>query len=304
MKTDAPPDWHRLFNAALNDQLSDAEHAELAAVLKSSAEARQLWFLYQDNECSLAELKPRSRAKSPRAGLSWLSWCPLTAAAAGIVFGLFCASLAWAISSPRATAERLFSLTNGSFDEADVEHGFPRQMSVWSGDEAGITDGRLHFIQPEGDSSSPQGRAIACDVFQLVDLRPLFRSHAFEGDAVLELSARFADDRPYNTNPSVTFFCQLYLFQGDPMQMQQTWPQSIPDALASGSAQVTTLGSDAKGSRLVTARCLVPAGADYAVVQIAARPNLRPAKLDSLFADDVTLTLKTSPELPTRIVQR
>jgi len=48
-----PPDqrgWHRLFNAALNDKLSDTDKLELAAVLKSSAEARQLWFLYHLRE--------------------------------------------------------------------------------------------------------------------------------------------------------------------------------------------------------------------------------------------------------------
>ncbi|MEK0451997.1 MAG: hypothetical protein RL088_4265 [Verrucomicrobiota bacterium] len=304
MKQKTPPEWHRLFSAALNDELSDADRAQLAAVLKSSAEARQLWFLYQDNECSLAELKPRPQAKPARGLFSWLSRRPLTSAAAGIVLGMLCTSLVWAISSPRTTTERLFLLSNGGFDEAGIGQGFPRQIGGWSGDEAAIVDGSLRFIRPESDSSDPTGRAIACDVFQLVDLRSIRRPRPAEGDEVLELSVRFADERPYNTNPSVTFFCQLYLFQGEPSQMHQNWPKSIPDALASGSAQVTTLGTDAKGSRQLTARCLVPAEADFAVVQIAARPNLRPAKLDGLIADDVTLTLKTSPELPIRTVQR
>jgi hypothetical protein len=84
MKTET---WHRLFNAALNDQLSDAERGQLATVLKSSAEARQLWFLYQDNECSLAELKPRREAKTLRTGLAWFFWLPIAAAA--LVIGAF-----------------------------------------------------------------------------------------------------------------------------------------------------------------------------------------------------------------------
>ena len=44
--------------------------------------------------------------------------------------------------------------------------------------------------------------------------------------------------------------------------------------------------------------------ADFAVVQLAPRPNLRPAKLHDLFADDIQLTLKTQPSLPVRVVQR
>lgn len=290
-------------------RLSDEELRHLTETLDTAecrAALRDDWFL----EAALPEalhtshLLKVSEPLQRRKWTGWLSWRPLTAAAAGIVFGMFCASLAWAVSSPRATSERLFSLINGSFDEARLVRGFPRQIGVWSGDEAAIADGRLRFIKPESNSTDPQGRAIACDVFQLVDLRPLRPTRATEGNAVLELSARFADERPYNTKPSVTFFCQLYLFQGDPSQMHQSWPQGVPDALASGSAQVTTLGSDTKGSRQLTTRCLVPAEADFAVIQIAVRPNLRPAKLDGLFADDVTLMLKTSPDLPIRIVHR
>jgi hypothetical protein len=59
---------------------------------------------------------------------------------------------------------------------------------------------------------------------------------------------------------------------------------------------------DGKGWRTLTAKCFLPEAADYAVVQIAARPNLRPATLEGIFADDVQLTLKTSPELPIRTV--
>jgi len=229
---------------------------------------------------------------------------PITAMAAGLVIGLFSASIVWAISSPKATTERLFSLLNGSFDEMRLERGFPHQTGFWSGDEAAIRDGQLRFIAPGSDSGDPTGRAISCDVFQLVDLRPLRHALSPEGDSVLELNADFHDGRAPNTKPSVSFFGQLYLFTGDPGSLYQTWPQSIPEALASGSAQVTTLGSDAKGVRTLTAKCLIPAQADFAVIQISARPNLRPAKLDGLSADNVKLTLKTQPALPVRIVQR
>jgi hypothetical protein len=240
---------------------------------------------------------------SERKRFTWITR-PITAMAAGLVIGLFSASIVWAISAPKATTERLFSLLNGSFDENRLEHGFPHHTGFWSGDEAAIRDGQLRFIAPGSDSGDPTGRAISCDVFQLVDLRPLRHALSPEGDSVLELSADFRDGRAPNTKPSVSFFGQLYLFSGDPDSLHQTWPQSIPEALASGSAQVTTLGSDAKGVRTLTAKCLIPAQADFAVIQIAARPNLRPAKLDSLSADNVKLTLKTQPSLPVRIVQR
>jgi hypothetical protein len=253
----------------------------------------------RDTETPVCESKRTDRSVC----FSWISR-PITAMAAGLVIGLFSASIVWAISSPKATTERLFSLLNGSFDENRLEQGFPHQTGFWSGDEAAIRDSQLRFIAPGSDSGDPTGRAISCDVFQLVDLRPLRHALSPDGDSVLELSADFLDARAPNSKPSVSFFGQLYLFAGDPGSLHQTWPQSIPEALASGSAQVTTLGSDAKGTRTLTAKCLIPAQADFAVIQIAARPNLRPAKLDGLSADNVKLTLKTQPTLPVRIVQR
>jgi hypothetical protein len=296
--------------------LTPDEIAALEAAMRDDPAKRQL---FADTQLNAMALHDRFRREafqrdtdnpvdgSMRArrsvGFTWVTR-PITALAAGLAIGLFSASIVWAAASPRATAERLLSLINGTFDESRLGHGFPRQTGLWSGDESAITEGRLRFIKTEGDSGDPDGKAIACDVFQLVDLRSLQHSHASSGDAVLELSARFADERPHNTNPSVTFFCQLYLFQGDPTQINQSWPRSLSDALASGSAQVTTLGTDANGPRSLTAKCLLPAEADFAVIQIAARPNLRPAKLEGLFADDVKLTLKTQPKLPVRIVQR
>ncbi len=240
---------------------------------------------------------------APKRKLTWITR-PITAMAAGLVIGLFSASIVWSMASPRATRERLFALVNGSFEDPRLERGFPRETGFWSGDEAAVRDGRLRFIAPGSDSGDPTGRAISCDVFQLVDLRPLRNDLSPEGDSVLELSADFLDARPHNSKPSTTFFCQLYLFQGDLKALHEIWPQSNAEALASGSAQVTMLGTDAKGTRPLSAKCLIPSQADFAVIQIAARPNLRPAKLGELSADNVKLTLKTQPNLPVRIVQR
>jgi len=286
--------------------LSANDVAALEHALRSDPAKRQL---FAGTQLRSMALHDRFRQDAFHIGTppvkrnTWITR-PLAALAAGLVIGLFSASLVWAISSPKATTERLFALVNGSFDENRLESGFPRQTGLWSGDEAAITHGKLRFITPGSDTHDPAARAIACDVFQLVDLRPLRHTISQEGDSVLELSANFLDSRPPNTKPSVTFFCQLYLFHGDPPALHESWPSSLTDTLASGCAQVTTLGTDAKGPRTLTAKCLVPADADFAVIQIAARPNLRPAKLDDLYADDVKLTLKKQPSLQVRVVQK
>lgn len=251
-----------------------------------------------------------------RSAFPWFTWRPLAAAAAGLVIGLFCATVAWAVASPRAvaTAERLFALVDGGFEDGAGAAGFPKQPGVWSGDASEVVDaegvkareGRrmLRFVKAEGDANAPDGRAMACDVFQLVDLRPLRANLGAGGDSLLEVSASFLDARPNNTKPSVTFFCQLFLFKGDAASLHQTWPGNISEAIASGSAQITTLGGKADDWKQLTAKSLVSAEADFVVVQISARPNLRVPMPPGLFVDDVKLTLKTQPALPVRVMQR
>ena len=225
---------------------------------------------------------------------------PITAMAAGLVIGLFCASVAWAISTPKMVTEQLFSLLNGSFSENRLERDFPRRTGIWSGDETAIRDGRLHFIAPGSDPGDPYGIGISCDVFQLVDLRPLREELSDQGESLLELSASFQDTRPAHATPSVTSSCKLFLFSGDLAAIGPHWPQAV----ASGSAQVVLRGMDGKGERRLTAKCLVPTSADFAVIQISARPHAPPPPLDGIFSHDVSLTLKDSPQLPIRLVQR
>jgi len=291
--------------------LSTEETSMLECAMRADPAKRRL---FAETQCHAMALHDRFRQEAFHSGADFNSPMeqrrstgigrPIAAMAAGLVIGLFCASIVWAIALPKATTERLFSLLNGNFDESHIASGFPREFGLWSGDEAAIANGRLCFNRPGSDSSDPGARAISCDVFQLVDLRPLRHTLSQTGDSVLELGANVCDARPYNTNPSVTFFCQLYLFQGDSAALHERWPQCIANTLASGSAQVTTLGNESATWRSITAKCLVSADADFAVVQISARPNLRPAKLEGLFADDVKLSLKTQPALPVRTILR
>jgi hypothetical protein len=319
-----------LLHGYLDDTITDGDFPRLQVLLRESVEARRMLRSLCTIDTKLLEcaaaadpailrLMTASGAqqledRSQRAFHGWLKWRPLTASAAGMVLGLFCTSMLWAIAAPRAvvTAERLLALVDGGFENGRADAGFPRQVGVWSGDASEIVvaesvkarEGRrmLRFVKAEADANNPGGQAISCDVFQLVDLRALRESEGARGDSVLELSAEFLDARAANTNPSVTFLCQMFLFHGDPSAMSATWPVTIHEAISSGSAQTTTLG--AGGWRRVTARCLAPAEADFAVVQLAARPNLRVPMPSALFADDVKLTLKTQPALPVRVVQR
>jgi hypothetical protein len=117
---------------------------------------------------------------------------------------------------------------------------------------------------------------------------------------VLELSADFLDSRPHGTNPSITFYCQLYLFRGEALRTRENWPAMISESISSGSAQTTTLGESAW--KTVTARCFATDEADFAVVHVSAMPNLRVPMPENLFVDNVKLVLRTQPKLPVRVI--
>lgn len=249
-----------------------------------------------------------------------LSWRPLTAAAAGIVFGMFCTSVVFGYVMPRAvaTASRLFALVDGSFEKQSgrLPSGFPLQFGVWSGDEAEVVekpsaeakDGKrtLHFVRAEREPTLPNYGAASCDVYQLVDLRSL-KADAALGEATLDLSVQFLDGRESAGDP-VKFFCFVSVFAGSPEAILAEWPLTQKESLASGSGSFDSKGGSPRSWHQVTTKVLLPPQADFAVVHLVAHRPKTPAGTEAVFgeqfADDVRFTLKTQPTLPVRLAQR
>ncbi|MFO0821711.1 MAG: hypothetical protein U0792_01105 [Gemmataceae bacterium] len=265
---------------------------------------------------------PASREPEPASRTGWLqTWFTrrsLSSLTAGLVIGICCASAVWAMSASPfvATVQQITAVGDRGFGDqvGRIPRGFPAQVGVWSGDEAEVVASRniggttsphvLQFLKPGSDDNDPNGRAVACDVFQLVDLRQARQGIRGEDEVTLDLTARFLDARPQNSSPTVTFIAKVYLFAGDPTTLHREWPQANLEALASGVGEVTTDGGVMPEWKTVSAKSLIPPNADFAVVQLAARPNLRPSAPPSLYADGVRLTVRVNPPLPVRVVQK
>jgi hypothetical protein len=143
-------------------------------------------------------------------------------------------------------------------------------------------------------------------VYQLVDLRAL-QTGRRAGEATLEMSAQFLDARTAPGAP-VSFSCRLYVFSGLPESLREEWPLTRKEALASGSGMAQSKGGAPQAWHTVTAKVLLPAHAEFAVVQLVAGKTQagagQPAEFGEQFADDVRLTLKTQPTLPVRPAQQ
>ncbi len=198
----APAEWHRLFDAALNNTLDEAAATRLAELLRDSATARELWFLYGDNECGLAELaavEPVSRPSvrptlQNKKSNSWPRQGSLAAAVAGLVVGVLSASLAWAYVGLQS--RRTITLLQESFESgpAPLVSGVPIEPGYWSGDYSAIVS-EQQAVKPASEKKmlrflrgDYQGRSIpsshSSDVFRLVDVRPYRREFA-DGGAVV-----------------------------------------------------------------------------------------------------------------------
>lgn len=308
--------------------LTAGDLQELNVLLRSSPEARKVFqeaaALHGMLHAAANSLAIESAARqampvtmlesSPTS--SYFGWRNMVGVIVGMALGIVCVSTVWVLASPTmvALSSAITTLNNASFEDSssEIHRGFPVAFGQWGGDHVevvkrlknGATTGErsTRFVAAMADAGNPSSRAIACDLFQLVDLGKLQSTREKSSEVVLELSTKFLDERSQNSQPSVTFFCQIYLFRGEPKDLHEHWPDAIRDAISSGSAEVTTLGES--GWREITARCLVPDPVRFAVVHLAARPNLRVPMPDGLFVDQVELVAKTQPMLPVRDAQR
>jgi hypothetical protein len=162
---------------------------------------------------------------------------PWMAAAAGLVIGLFGASMVWAFAHPKAvaTASRLFTLVDGSFEKGRgvIASGLPTTFGVWSGDRSEFASdgaaepaegrGVLRFLEAEREPALPAYGAASCDVYQLVDLRSL-RSEGACGRDHAGIVRAFPR-RARGAGEAVKFFARIISVQRDPrVDRAAEWP--------------------------------------------------------------------------------
>lgn len=317
MKTDFPAEWHALFNAALNGELTEADNERLAALLKSSAAARQLWFLYNDNEASLSELPPRPESISqvaPVAKVSgrWIQWRPLAAAAAGLVIGLFSATVLanYAISSQVKTVTLLWE----GFESgpAPLVTGMPLKPGVWSGDYTEVVGEQpqqgvkpasgqrmLRFLRADYEGKAQPEGSYFSDLYRLVDLRP-FRAMYGDGGAVVQLSGMF---NAYHFPDDEKYGCTMALYAMDTATVTNGsthYEAELKESLAMARNSRVLLDRDPKTWQPANVELRLPPNTDFLLIHISVDHSNRAQRrltFDGHYLDDVRLTLGRRPLL-------
>jgi len=201
----------RLLQAARDTQDTSAR-AELNMLLRDIPEARPIMArLMVDEQALISRLRDdvivelleptRAQQTTPPMRSRWLAWRPLTAVAAGILFGLFGASMVFGVGG--RWTEKVTSLFRESFETGPVPSvtGVPQQLNQWSGDFSELV-GEQQGIKPAHGTkmirmlrADFEGKSVTKlntygDLMKIVDVRP-FTRETNGGEVVFSASALF-----------------------------------------------------------------------------------------------------------------
>ena len=308
----------QLVDLYLDGVLPESEHALLFQRLEADPEA--LVYLASRTQLNVdlrRSFKRRKLQQMAVAGAAtimvrqprsvWFSWRPLTAAAAGIVLGMFCTSVVWAYAG--AESWKAKTLLREDFETAEQPEvkGMPSKFTRWGGDRARIVEadqgvtphaGRkmLQLMRADFEGEKATGSR-ACDQVRVIDLG----GHSAlidSGSAVLSASAWFwmtagPTDEPATMGLSISAFAQNPMQHG--MEEWESWLDK--ERLGFSGAQRRMSPVPGAVWRQLKGELKLPPGTRFVSLHLNARsrtltPSKGPATFGGAYADDVFVTLR------------
>ena len=306
---------NELIQHYLHGEATDAEVAELDRLLASDRALRRKLIIETGIDAGLCEIA-RERASqlsvvAPRRSV-WLSWRPLTAAAAGIVLGMFCTSIVFAYVAP--SLGKVITLLQESFESgpAPLVAGVPIEAGRWSGDYTEVVGGQqgvkpesgtkmLRFLRADFEGKvKPEGSYIS-DVYQLIDVRPYRREFA-DGGAVVQLSAAF---NAFAFPAEEAFGCSVSLHALDAETAMngstRIGETLLTDCLAMARNSRLKVDRDPVTWQRLNAELRLPSNVDFILIRIGLEHSnkaRRRVTFDGHYLDGVRLTLARRAPLP------
>ncbi|MSU28258.1 MAG: hypothetical protein EXS27_10150 [Pedosphaera sp.] len=313
-----------LIAAYLDGALSDTERAALNTWLKADAAnlrrfTEAVMFEQEIRTASHATAEQRAAADfdpaivqlNPRS--RWLQWRPLAAAAAGLVLGLFCASVAWAYVAP--SLGKVITLLQESFESGPAPSvtGVPIEPGRWSGDYSEIVS-EQEGVKPESGKKmlrflrgDYEGRSIpsshSSDVFRLVDVRPYRREFA-DGGAVVQLTAVF-NAVPFSEDENFSATLTLFALDASLVGNEMVKAENVlsTESLAFSRSSKVVMDRDPATWQKVSNELRLPPGTEFLMLRIGMSNDTKSKdkRRDSFaghFADKVQLVIARRSEIP------
>jgi hypothetical protein len=315
--THDPMDNLELIRRAVDGTASPEDFHALQSTVRHDAEARRQYGRYANLHAALGGERLATRPQTakavitqPRRSISWLSWRPLTAAAAGIVFGMFCTSMVFGFVVPMA---RHSTLLDDSFETTTtLTAKVVLETGAWRGDHAEIVGAEqeikpvsgqrmLRFLRAEFKGKPRAAGAHIADVYRLIDLRQQSRE-LLDGGAVVQASAS-VNAVPFAENEK--FGCAISLFALD----AESLPESASyigtalenDANAMSRSSRTKLDRDPSSWQRLTTEMRLPANTEFLVLRLHINQLFESdgsSTFTGSYADDVRVVLTPRSPLP------
>ncbi len=287
-----PIERNELIDALIEGDITGADFLRLEAEMSIDPVARKAYFdrvaltqALTEEAASAAAMKAMPKMKLPQ---SWTSWRPLTAAAAGLVIGLFSASLVFGFAGgfSEGMTRSDIAVADADFERAEMklEQGFPSGPQSWAVDEAEVSPikggGKALRLLPRMEH--PYSRAV-----QIVDVRQAGAGRACS----LELSARFM-------NSDLAHVCRYKLRLigfAETADALQPFPLETSDEGLVSSSQVLDVPVGAAGWHGVTTVMPLPPEVKTVVIWLGASTRPQPGPKVAHWVDDVRLQRLSTP---------
>ena len=298
-----------LIAAYLDGVLTDTKRAELNAWLKADAAnlrrfTEAVMFEQQirtaahatAEQHAAADLAPSVVHLQPRS--LWLQWRPLTAAAAGLVIGLFSASLVFGFVVQRGVEKRTpLAVFEPGFEDAQMPlvSGFPGGPGRWSGDAAHVVAAENGVQAKEGKFMlrlEPLSKGVP-RIYQVLDLQSVL-SVAGGESRELEISASFATS---GAEASVRYVIRAFAVTEAPENLDAAWFDRRDESIASATRGLDVMPGT-KGWQTFNVKIQVPRAARSLVLFFGTRTPDKAARTSPHYLDDVHVSLLTPPPLP------
>jgi hypothetical protein len=306
---------NELIDALIDGDIFEADFLRLEAELTIDPTARKAYF---DRIALSQALTTEALNGLPKQSLSttkpsrWFSWRPLTAAAAGIVFGMLCTSAVFGFVVPGTG--KVMTLLQEGFEAgpAPLVIGMPIETDKWSGDYTEVV-GEQQGVKPAGGTkmlrllrADFEGKARVegnyfADVYRLIDVRPYQREFA-DGGAVVHLSAAFnafAFPAEEAFGGSVGIHALNAATAADGSHRSEWTIYS--DSLAMARNNPLKLDRDPATWQRLGTELRLPPNTEFLLIRISVNhstPSQRRVSFDGHYVDDVRLSMARRAPLP------
>lgn len=293
-----------LMRRCLDGEATDAEFEQLEELLRNDPKFRKNYLRYVNIDTALAAM-PKSKEQSEASNsvmLRFPQWRKLApAAVAGLVFGLICASVAWAIVVPKNTSTLGgIPILTESFENSarPIVEGFPTQPGVWGGDRAQIVDPAPNRTPLDGgavlslESSYDSNLGF---IQQIIDITSL--PQAKEGEMrVVEVIASFLADQ---LGERERYTLRVASFKESPENIRSLWEgvtwREMDQITLTFSKTGLSTPANAAGWQTLSALVEAPTDAQSVVISLAAGRLNRNAPKTPHYLDDVRAELRIIP---------